>query len=203
MRGGGGGGGEKRRIKVTTPLRNRLTRWGNNDVKGLWLEVVERHKKKERGLKQPRGEGDAHAWCLHYAREGHYGKATQALNSAGIASTNDEVAVSELRKRHPISQLPPPRPCSPPALVVNSDQVLAALKHFPLGSSPGFSQLRVQHLVDVICSNTAPSGRDCLVQLTIWLNLLLSGKAYPGLAPWLCGAQLNALPKPNNGAIDQ
>ena len=77
---------------------------------------------------------------------------------------------------------------------------VTALKHFPLRSSPGFSQLRLQHLVDVICSNTAPiSGWDCLFQLTRWLNLFISRNAHPGLAPWLRGAQLTALLKPNNG----
>lgn len=56
----------------------------------------------------------------------------------------------------------------------------------------------MQHLVDIICSNTAPSSQDCLGQLTKWLNLLLSGKAHPLLAPWICGGQLTALLKPNN-----
>ena len=48
-------------------------------------------------------------------------QAIQALNSAGITSTDDEVALGELRKRHPISQLLPPCLCAPPALVVDSD----------------------------------------------------------------------------------
>ncbi len=36
------------------------------------------------------------------------------------------------------------------------------------------------------------------MELTRWINLLISGKAHPLLAPWLSGAHLTALIKPNN-----
>ena len=39
-------------------------------------------------------------------------------------------------------------------------------------------------------------AQDCLHHLTRWLNILISGKAHPLLAPWVCGAPLIALVKP-------
>lgn len=138
---------------------------------------------------------------LQFASEGHYGKAIRALSSMGIAPPGEPSALEELRKHHPCSSIPPSKTSFPSPLVVAPAQVVAAIKTFPLSSSPGFSQLRVQHLLDVICNCTSPSSQDCLYQLTRWLNLLLSGKAHPLLAPWICGAQLTALIKPNNRGI--
>lgn len=133
------------------------------------------------------------------SKEGLYGKAVRALDSAGIAAPGDPSALGDMIRRHPQSPLPQFNEAIPSPLVIQPSQVQSALQSFPRGSSPGFSQLRIQHLYDVICCCTAPSSQDCLSQLTRWLNHLLSGKVHPVLAPWLCGASLTALLKPNNG----
>lgn len=46
---------------------------------------------------------------------------------------------------------------------------------------------------------TISSAEDCLHALTRLINLLLSGKVSPLLAPWLCGAPLTALLKKHGG----
>lgn len=100
--------------------------------------------------------------------------------------------------KNPSSTNKIPRKIIPSPLVVDTNQVLTSLQNFPRGSSPGWSQLRAQH---VICGATTPSSQDCLVELTKWLNLLISGRAHTLLAPWLGGAQLTALHKKGNGGF--
>jgi len=52
-------------------------------------------------------------------------------------------------------------------------------------------------LLDAVAGSTAPAAKDCLFSITRLMNNLLSGKAPPCLAPWLCGAPLIALLKKN------
>lgn len=87
----------------------------------------------------------------------------------------------------------------PPALSVAPPQVLASIQSFPKGTSPGSSQLRAQHLLDVLRGTTTPAAIDCLSELTTWINILLAGRAHPLISPWLCGAPLTALNKKNGG----
>ena len=136
---------------------------------------------------------------MFWAREGRYSNAVQSLTSTGVADKNDDSAFQELLHRHPVSDQPS---CSAPktaSLVVDESAVLACLKGFPRGTSPGASGLRAQHLLDAVSGHTAPSAELCLNTLTRFMNFLLSGKAPPVLAPWLCGAPLTALLKKNGG----
>ena len=115
-----------------------------------------------------------------------------------MADKND-LAFQELLQRHPVSD---PPSCSAPktaSLVVDESAVLICLKGFPrgTGTSPGASGLWAQHLLDAVSGHTAPSAELCLTTLTHLMNFLLSGKASPSLAPWLCGAPLTALLKKN------
>lgn len=69
--------------------------------------------------------------ALTLGREGKYGKAVQALDSLGIRSHNDPVA---LIQRH---VLPEETTNPPPSLSVTSPQVLASIQSFAKGTSPG------------------------------------------------------------------
>ena len=127
--------------------------------------------------------------ALFWAREGRYSNAVQSLTSTGVADKNDDLAFQELLQRHPVSD---PPSCSAPktaSLVVDESAVLICLKGFPRGTSPGASGLRAQHLLDAVSGHTAPSAELCLTTLTRLMNFLLSGKASPLLAPWLCQAR--------------
>ena len=72
---------------------------------------------------------------LHWAREGHYGNAIQAL-AQGVAETNDTRAFEELLSRHPFHPPPSVSVDPKPALVVDESAVLSCLKAFPKGTSP-------------------------------------------------------------------
>ena len=71
-----------------------------------------------------------------------------------------------IKRRHPTHPVPELLDVGCP-LVVNEASVLAALKAFPRGTSPGFSGLRAQHLLDGITGTTSPSAQVCLTELAV------------------------------------
>ena len=75
--------------------------------------------------------------------------------------------------------------------------VLAALRSFPKGTSPGNFGLRPN--IFAVYGNTAPAASECLQALTLCVNYFLSGKLDPHAAPWFCGVPLTALIKPSGG----
>ena len=137
--------------------------------------------------------------ALHLATEGRYGDTLQALGSSGTASPEDQATREELSARHPTHRLPTKDSNCPPPLVVDAEAVLAALRGFPCGSSPGGSKLRIQHLLDAVAGTTVPAAQSCLQELTRWVNTLLAGQVHECLAPWIVGAPLTALLKPGGG----
>ena len=91
-----------------------------------------------------------HSNCApNLAKEGRYSLALCSLGSLGCASLDDE-GFQELVGRHPIHNLPSLSDDITPSLFVDSAAILAALKMFPNGSSPGASRLWAQHLIDAI-----------------------------------------------------
>ena len=173
--------------------------WKSEGVCGLWHEALCAVGTTSSRYSHPTDSvmtySIKHARTL--AREGSYGKAVKQLASNGNATYDDDQALTDLLRRHPQKSLPATKDIPTP-LAVSTEVVLSALKRFPRGSSPGASRLRIQHLLGAICGTTAPASSECLVQLTKWLNQLLSGTAHSLLAPWLCGAPLTALKKPNS-----
>ena len=104
--------------------------------------------------------------CIGQGKVATYGNAIQALSSQGVAETTDTKAFEELLSRHPFHPPPSVSIDLKPALVVDESAVLSCLKAFPKGTSPGWSRLRAQHLLDAIVGTTAPSSHDCLAALT-------------------------------------
>ena len=82
---------------------------------------------------------------------------------------------------------------------MNSLSVMEALQTFPPASSPGFSKLRSQHLLDATIGTTSPAGQEVLDNLTRWVNFALSGKMDKRISAWLSGAPLTALYKKQGG----
>jgi len=75
---------------------------------------------------------------------------------------------------------------------VEADDIKDAIKSFNKHSGAGPSGLRPFHLRQAL----APAYADQVVEhLTGLVNLLTHGRAHPDVSPWLCGAQLMALPK--------
>ena len=137
--------------------------------------------------------------AIRLAREGRYSDAVRSLFSEGCADHNNSAAYEELLSLHPDCQLPDCSYGTPPSLVVENKDVLSSLHSFPIGSSPGDSQLRAQHLLDAICCTIAPAAQFCLDSLTVFMNNLLAGKLPTCIAPWLVGAPLTAVKKKNGG----
>ena len=124
------------------------------------------------------------------AAEGRFGDAMRALGSNGTASPDDQGTLNEMQDRHSKADLPPWSDDIPPPLVVDDTVVMAALRLFPRGSSPGGSKLRAQHLVDAIQGTTIHVTVECHAELTRLMNHHLAGQADRRLSPWLVGAPL-------------
>ena len=58
----------------------------------------------------------------------------------------------------------------------------------------------MQHFLNAISRTTVPAVQQCLLELTKWMNVLLSGHAHPSLSPWIGEAPLTALRKGENSA---
>ena len=186
-------GGKRHRHILSSTIQKRIDRWQNEGIVHLWNEALSDTNNSYNSTSSPNLKR-----ALFKAREGHFGKAIQALQSLGASSTNNIAALNDLIRKHPQHHLPEYIENIPPTLSVSTEDVLASLKCFPKGSSPGGTKFRIQHLCEAIYGTTAPVAQECLVELTKWINLLLSGKFDKRLAPWIGGAPLTALNKKNN-----
>ena len=192
-------GGKKKRVIVKAMLLSRLEQWTSGNLLGLWSEArLDADSRKSIFPKSSSVEQANRKRALAYAREGRYREAMRSLGSLGTVNPNNKKAHEELRQRHPAHAVPGHTDEIPSPLSASLDAVLAALQSFPRGSSPGASQLNSQHLLDAI-GTTTPSAKHCLENLTCLINFLLSGRADPRIAPWLCGAPLTALLKKQGG----
>ena len=191
--------GRKKHYLVDALLQDRLKQWmSGTGISDLWCAAC-----AEGTLPNSSAAGDLAASnirrAIHWASEGRYGNALQALGSLGVASFDDASAKEELLRRHPQSELPSPSSSAPAPLTVQPSTVLSALRSFQRGTSPGSSALRPQHLLDAVCGSTAPASIECLNSLTRCINSLLAGTLDSRLAPWFCGAPLTALAKKSGG----
>ena len=192
-------GGKRKRYVVSALLKSRLQQWQNGCLVSLWEEVRSEagqqskstsYVNTDRSLQQSNAR---HATFL--AREGRYGDAAWSLQSQECASENDSNTLQDLINRHPLHPLHSWSDKLPPALCATASHVPESLKGFPLGSSPGFSKLRPQHLLDAIVGTCTPAAQECLDRLTQWINVAVSGKMDRRIAPFMTGAPLTALCK--------
>ena len=184
-----------RSFSASSTIRTQLLQWQAGNISQLWCTVTSQLRKHQSSAPMTSVQSSNLKRALHKGREGHYGKAIQALQSHGIALPSNANALADLQKRHSQGTLPTPMPHQPIPFIASPEMVRTCLLNFPKDSSPGSSSLRIQHLTEPILNCSAPASQDCLLELTRWLNHLLSGKGNPLLAPWLCGAPLTALHK--------
>ena len=191
-------GGRKKRLVIKQLLLSRLRQWQQGNLVALWTAA--RQECQSRSTRQSVSIAKSNARrSLNLAREGRFGDAMKVLGSCGCASRDDPMVLDELKSRHPEHALPEWSDDIPPPLVVDSLAVLSALESFPRGSSPGFSQLRAQHLLDIMKGAYVPDAQLCLANLSRFMTKLLAGKCDPRIAPWLSGAPLTALLKKSGG----
>ena len=127
-------------------------------------------------------------------------KACSALVQEPPVAVTPEV-VSDMKAKHPdpsvhenlrlIGLRPVSVNASPP---LTTSDIKDAIRSFPRGLAAGPSGLRPQHLKDAL----VPGWRDEVVRHVADLtNLLSQGRAPSPMRPWICGASLAALPKPD------
>jgi Reverse transcriptase (RNA-dependent DNA polymerase) len=73
------------------------------------------------------------------------------------------------------------------------------LSDFLPGSAPEASGLRHSHLADILHAPSSQAAALSSDAVTNLVNRLASGRAPISFAPWLCGAPLTSLAKPNGG----
>ena len=102
--------------------------------------------------------------------------------------------LTKLRKKHPYRPpLENPRDL-PSAIIAEPDDVDKALRTFPKGTSGGPSRLTPQLLKEAVEGHDHRSTVECLTKL---VNRLLQGTICQDVIPFICGARLIALLKPN------
>ena len=133
-------GGKKHRFSVSSSIKKYLLRWRDGDIRQLWLESKSRSKNhstlppsssanKSINIKKARYKG----------KEGHNGKAIQALQSQEVAHPSNISALVDLQSRHPQNPLLSPLSKYPSTLSVSPEMISSCLFNFPKGSSPGSS----------------------------------------------------------------
>ncbi|KAL0841363.1 hypothetical protein ABMA28_015062 [Loxostege sticticalis] len=84
-------------------------------------------------------------------------------------------------------------------LLTKEDEVMASIFSFKSGSASGLDGLSPQHLKDLLSVSVGDTGRVLLHNLTLLINLMLSGKVNSQICDILYGANLIALKKKDGG----
>ena len=200
-------GGSSRTRRSTNETRRRCQDWLN----GVRLELWDPPRKPS--VRVPTSDrkhahGSAFDLDEHTSTRVHTLIAEGSLRRACTALTADPPVfptpqvIEELRLLHPgptaadkdlIDGLRPVGPGAAPE--VGPDQVRRALASFAATSGAGPSGLRPSHLQDALRYSSGDLTLRLLAEVT---SMLLKGELPDDIRPWLCGASLMALRKPNN-----
>ena len=199
-----GGGGKKRLVAV---INSRLQRWQRGEIQQLWSEALRRAPKiRETRSPAPAEEGGLESGLVRRVTsavaEGAYSKGLSILADCSKLATVNAASLSQLRDLHPAGPSISPTPNASSPLEETSlrpKQVLRCLRRFKPLSAPGPSGLRHTHLLeaaDVPSSSDRKAFKDLLVQ---WVLQSAAGNLPEWCAPWISGAKLIPLLKPNGG----
>ena len=199
-------GGSSRTRRSTNETRRRCQDWLNGVRLELWDPPRQRSfgtPVQDRKL-QPEASfdlDDRTSTKVHsLIAEGALRRACAALTADPPVPPTTQV-VDELRLLHPgptdahseeLSRLRPVSPGAAPDADV--DQVRRALASFASTSGAGPSGLRPSHLQDALRYSTGDLTLRLLAEV---VSLMLKGELPEDIRPWLCGAALMALRKPN------
>jgi hypothetical protein len=195
-------GGRKKKLKRMESLRSalldRVSRWNQGEFAELWSEACTVYGGPSRPAREQSQAANIKRAkeCVQDAR---YGKAVAALLSLGTAEVSSK-SVAEMKAKHPEAAPPALPPGDDPEPIrVDEELVLKKIDSFPPGSAAGASATRPQFYKDVVsCPNKAVSD-EALKALTKLTNHLIAGKAPAEVAPFIAGAPLMALNKPDGG----
>lgn len=191
--------GVQHRRQAAAYTRARCLRWLAGDRAELWADRRARGHAPQAPRDLKSTEGSKRRRCVRLAGEGEYARACQALLAEPPAERNPETEAA-LQAKHPSARRPdlPADSEQPEAAVpgLSQEAVRDAIRSFRRGTAPGPSGLRADHLREALLS---AHSDQVLVQLTDLANHLAAGRAPRAIAPFLAGATLHALPKPDGG----
>lgn len=140
------------------------------------------------------------AVCKKKISYGHYTPKIHILSSDGLAPATPET-LQDLMLKHP----PAPPPSIPahdnfvPALSVEDDVVLSAIKSFPKGTSYGRDGLRAHHLLDAFSGASSAISDELLQSIIGVVNLWLGGHCPSSLGEFIASAPFTPLLKQGGG----
>ena len=191
-------------------VRERLRRWRLGEYGELWDEALAATRLPPRARRTRAGgavektlqEKNAERAAM-VAQEGQYGKALQALTSAGMAEHTRETE-EVMRSKHPPATGPSTFvPAAPvldtPQLQFGLQEVEKAALSFRWGSAPGPGGLRPEHMRITVKGAPANRAARAGAALTRVVNLMSAGRVPAEVAPFLCGARLHAAKKKDGG----
>ena len=132
--------------------------------------------------------------------DGNIKAAVRIICSDDKPAPNDQATLESLQRRHPAAPVDGnilPNPCAYSAMQATEQDVIKAIRSFPVGSSAGPDGLRPQHLLDLI--NCQEAGNALITSITALINLLLQGRCPPEVTAVLFGGKLLALKKKSGG----
>ena len=137
--------------------------------------------------------------------EGASKKALQLLTSTGIHDSSDPAVIEHLKRLHPAPDAPLPLYAPgntteweySDAATFWGPLVRSSILHFPRASAPGPSGLRPSHLQDAI--KRPGHGNTLVTALALFTEAWVLGRLPDAHGPWLCGANLTPLRKPDGG----
>ena len=197
-------GGRKKKLKRMESLRaallDRLARWKKREYAELWEEACTAYPEQKRPPRESSEEGNIRR-AKESAQDARYGKAVAALLSLGTVEASEK-SVAEMKSKHPEAKVPT-LPCAeaeaPAPAEFEEELVWNKVQSFPAGSAAGASGTRPQFLKDITgCPNKGVAW-EALKALTKLTNHLVAGLAPRELAPFIAGAPLMALRKPDKG----
>ena len=154
------------------------------------------------------GTGDARKKRASLARQkiekGDIKGAIRIISTDEQLSQNSEETFEKLKNKHPLLNPNANFPDHPSdedmreAIQCSENQVRKAILSFSPGSASGPDLLEPQHLKDLIAKPGGEAASRLLKSITRLCNFMLSGKVPEEVLPYIYGASLFALSKPND-----
>ena len=133
---------------------------------------------------------------------GNFRAAIRIISSSDTPAPVNMETLQALQQKHPAAASDRRPPCDPAGnqrfepLQVSKEDVLRALRSFPLGSSGGPDGLTPQHINDLLAGATDDSLQSAVVDL---VNVLLAGSCCKEINTIVFGGRLIALTKKDGG----
>ena len=193
--------GKKHTVSLATIINRRISSFeSNQDIREL-LSSLETASHSSRRKKSNHADHQLRKSVSNKINDGDVRGAVRLITSEDALAPYTSSVLSELQEKHPPKppdRRPFPSPTCPP-FEVSSDDVVSAIKSFPVGSSGGITRLRPQHLKETLRLDAGDQRERLVKLLTALTNALLSNSVPDFVRPVLFGANITALKKKSGG----